>query len=303
MQAHVTSQPIMFKLVLRCLCTVALAGLSVLAQAQGLVLPEGLRFSSPTHLDLTYQVIPSYDDKQKVIASWAGERLQFFVAISRLPPGYTDAQAYHAGLARDLRAAWETFATGRQASYRAGDGLSGTVVEYIEKSTDPDRPSTSLFAHFLTDGQVSFLATATVVPPAQPGRVFDDTMSLMRTAGMASARVAPPQRSEDAFVGTWIIEERLPDGRMSSARIELKADLSFSTRVHLGEQVVLDATGVWRRSGHLLHWVYLSSVPPLPANRREDTDSVVASDRNIIIVRSSLSGKERTMRRAPSVAR
>jgi hypothetical protein len=185
-------------------------------------------------------VVPAYDEQEKVIAGWAGERLQYLITVSRLPPGHTDAQAYHAGLARDLRAAWETLLTGRSESYRATDGLSGTVVEYIKRSTDPDRPNVTLFTHFLTDGRGSYVATVTVMPPAIASRVYIDAMSLMRTAGLSETN-EKRVRSEDALIGVWTTEEKLPDGRVVVARTELKADLSFATRVRTGEQVLLEA--------------------------------------------------------------
>lgn len=270
--------------------------LSSVAFARELTLPEGLKLDPPDRLDVTYQIIPSYDEQEKVIAGWAGDRLQYFVVVSRLPPDYTDAQAYQAGMARDLRTDWGDLKTGRRDRYRTVGGLNGDVVEYIKPSTDPDRPPVSLFVHFLSDGKVSYVATATPVPPATLGRVFEDTLSLLRTAALTD-RVAPRLRSEDAFVGAWTIEERLPNGKTMTARVDLKGDLTFATRVRVGEQVILEATGVWWRSANRLHWTYLYSNPALPADRRDDTDTVVASDRNIIIVRSSTTNKERTMRR------
>lgn len=284
---------------LRAILAVALFWLAAVTGAQALTLPAGLQLEPPEALDLTYQTIPSYDEKEKVVAGWAGDRLQYFVAVSRLPAGYTDAQAYHAGMARDLRADWGSLETGRSQTYQATNGLTGSAVTYTKRSTDPDHPSTTVLVHFLTDGRVSFLATVSAMPSADPRRVFEDALSLMRTAALSKGANAgdKPVRSEDEFVGTWTIEDKLPDGRKMVARIELKADLSFATLVRAGEQTVLAATGVWRRSAQRLHWTYLYSNPVLPADRREDIDSVVAADTNIIILRSSASGKERVLRR------
>lgn len=279
-----------------------IAGLWLCHAAAALTLPEGLQLDPPGALDLTYQVIPSYDEQDKVIARWSGDRLQYFIAVSRLPPGWTDAQTYHAGMARDLRAAWDALQTGRSERYRTAGGLSGSVVEYIRPSTDPDRAATTLLAHFLTDGKVSYLATVSVVPPAAVARVFDEALSLMRTATLG-AEESPRVRSEDAFVGSWTMEERLPDGKTMTARIELKPDLTFATRARVGEQVILEASGTWARSGRELHWTYLYSKPELPARAREDRDTVVAADTQIVILRSARSNKERTMRRVPSSAR
>jgi hypothetical protein len=263
---------------------------------------DGLRFEVPAHLDLTYQVVPSYDETERVIAAWHGERLQFIVASSELPAGYTDAQAYHAGMARDLRAAWEQLAIGRSANYRTTGSLNGAVVEYIKRSTDPDRASTILFQHLLSDGRVSHAVTVAVVPPASAARVYEDSMALLRTAALSGIK-EPVVRAEDAFVGVWTSDERLPDGRIARMRVEFKADLSFATRVSIGEQLVLDATGVWGRSANKLHWTYLYSQPPLPARHKEDVDIVVAADRDLIILRSTLSAKERSLRRVTGAAR
>lgn len=267
-------------------------------QAESLILPEGLELDLQEQLDLTYQTIPSYDEKEKVIAGWDGENLQYIVTTGKLPSEYVDAKIYLPAFVRDLRAAWGGIEVGKQANYETDSGMMVTVV-VLSKPARRDTKGVDTIAHFITDGKVAFIVSVTRVGAASVERIFDDTVELLRTAKLpSSSAVQKSERSEDSFVGRWIGEEKLPDGRTFVAKIQLKQDLSFSTDVRLGEQVVLAATGVWARTGNSIHWTYLYSNPELPMAAREDEDQVISADATTLVLKSNLSGKERMFKRA-----
>lgn len=253
----------------------------------------------PADLDLTFQVVPAYDEKEKVIARWSGDELQYFVSVNQLPAGYLDAKSYLAGFERDLRSAWSALVVGRQSTYKARGGLRGTVVEY-SKPAKGETPGVTLIIHFVADGKTSFIATATPVVPDAKAAAFEETVRLFESAAISQATVAqvPAVRSEDKLAGKWISEDSLPDGRRISSMLHLKRDLSFETTVSMQGQLVFLATGVWSKSAEGIHWTYIHSSPELPADKRHDDDQIVSMTESALTLKSALSNRERVFNRA-----
>lgn len=276
----------------------AVAFLSLIASqsAFSLDLRIGLSVEPPEQLDLTYQAIPAFDEKEKVIAGWSGKKLQYFVVVDKLPPGYLDATAYFSGLARDLRAAWGAVDEGKTISYRTPSGISGSAAIF-SKPSNSDSRKTTVVVHFMTDGEQSFVAMATVIPPAAVGRVLEDTTSLFKTASV-SAVTGHVERSEDELVGVWVGEETLPDGRSLVSTTELKRDLSFSTTSRIDDTIIFVATGVWSRTADRLYWEYLYSKPLLPKNKRRDKDRILSIQADKIELQSMLTGKKHIFKRS-----
>lgn len=263
--------------------------------ALALDLPAGLSIDPPEDLDLTYQIIPAYDEKEKVVAGWNGEDLQYIIPVERLPPGHTDAQTYLVALARDLRKAWSDLDIGRQLAYTARNGLKGTVVELIRPAKG-NKPATTLIVHFLTDGKASFSASVTPVPPASASLALDESLRLFATAARVDDAPHAPPAKQDELIGTWVAEETR-DGRKVSSIVEFKSDGTFATTVTLDGARLFGATGAWSRRDGTLYWTYIDSVPELPAERREDEDLILAVAPDTLTLKSKLSGQERVFRR------
>ena len=70
--------------------------------SQPQIVANGLAIKLLEQLDLTYQIIPDYDEREYVLAGWDGEDLQYFSAFSKLPPGWLVADKWFAGFKRDL---------------------------------------------------------------------------------------------------------------------------------------------------------------------------------------------------------
>ena len=158
---------------------------STLVGATPVSLPGGLTVDLPEQLDLTYQIIPDYDENEKVIAGWSNDKLQYFVALSRLPAGYLDGPSYLAALARDLRKAWGSVEVGQQATYRTESGMSGTTVVLFKPASGKSTSKTILIAHHLTDGKASFVATATVMPTASIDTASEHVKRILSSASTA----------------------------------------------------------------------------------------------------------------------
>lgn len=267
--------------------------------ARALDLPAGLSLKPPADLDLTFQVVPAYDEKEKVIARWNGDELQYFVSVNRLPAGYLDAKSYLAGFERDLKGAWSALVIGRKSSYKAKGGLSGTVVEY-SKPAKGDAPGVTLIVHFVADSKASFIATATPIAPGAVAPAFDETVRMFESAALLKPGVdpGPVARNEDELVGKWTSEDSLPDGRKISSTLELKQDLSFASTVSMQGKAIFSATGVWSKSAEGVHWTYIYTSPELPADKREDDDLIVSVTASEMTLKSALSNRERVFKRA-----
>lgn len=274
-----------------------IAILLICVPVHALDLPAGISLDPPENLDLTYQIISSYDEKQEVIARWNGEKLQYFVSVEKLPRGYLDAKFYLTGLARDLGKAWSGISVGKQSTYTAASGLAVSVVEF-SKPAKGDTPVTTLVVHFITDGKSSFAAVASPIAPTTSSIVFDETVQLFQAASITDPRLVPARKakSEDELVGTWSGEESLADGRKISTTFELKSDLSFATTVTLAGKDIFAATGAWSKEASKIHWTYINTSPELPADKREDEDQIISITPTSITLKST-TNKERVFNR------
>lgn len=283
------------KLLRRFVCLL-LALFGVHVHAQALVLPEGLAVDPDDTLDLTYQVVPDFDEHQKVLAGWEGDKLRYVVTVEKLPPGWLEAQKYFQVLVRDLRATGRTVEPGRTGEYKARSSLTGRYLELRLRSSAQGVTTTQI-AHFLTNGRVAFIAFANAVGADSAERTLDESQRLFKTASLPgnAPSVAPQVSNETPYIGTWRWTGTAPDGRPASSTVVLKPDLSFTSDLVVDGRQRLRAAGVWQVSAQRLLWTYTDSQPPLPV--REDEDEIVSLAGDRLVLRSKLSGKEREFRR------
>jgi hypothetical protein len=265
-----------------------------LSQARALVLPSGLALDPDPSLDITYQVVPEYDPIEKIIAVWGGDRLQYFVTVVRLPAQWLDAEKYFQAFLRDLRAAGRPVEAARSARYRVGSSIAGQYLE-LRSTPSPQATPTTQAVHFISDGKLAFVGIATLVARGGEDRMLQETTLLFQSASFSSG--AAPQTSsakaESLYAGTWKWDGQTPNGDSASSTVTLKDDLSFLSDVTIGTRLVFRAVGVWSVSGQHLFWTFMRSEPPLPADKREDEDEIVSFDRERLVLRSKLTGKER----------
>lgn len=264
------------------------------AQAQSLVLPAGIAVDPSPPLDVTFQVVPSYDPDEKVLAGWEGDKLLYFVTVDKMPAGWLNADQYFQGLVRDLRAAGRIVATAKSGKYKSTAALSGQFLLLRHRSAS-EAAAGSQAVHFLTDGKVAYLAFATLVDQGAEDRMLDESTLLFQSAFLpvGGSPQAAKKTSESAYVGTWRWSGTAPDGKPATAMMILKEDLSFSTEIKSQGVLVFNAAGVWSVSGGRLFSNIMRSQPPLPADKKEDEDEIVSLDGDRLVLRSKLSGKER----------
>lgn len=265
-----------------------------------LTLPEGIEIEPPSSLDITYQVIPFYDAQEKVLASWKGDELQFYVTFEALPPQYVDPDAYSQALVKDLKKVWGSVDVGRQATYPGVQGFNGTALELGKPATGNGKPI-RMVMHFITDGKRSYIAFATAVADATvtQDQLLQESAELLHTVHSTPVGKPVPERTYEGaeMIGDWVIQEEQPDGRLLIARIRLNSDGSFANKVSFNGKQIFDSSGVWHRKGNALYWTYLYSVPELQQSLREDMDEILSAKDDQVVVKSSLSGKQRVMMR------
>lgn len=275
----------------------SLIALSAQAQASTLAHPAGLAFEPDASLDLTYQVVPAFDENEKFIVGWAGTQLQYVIAVEKLPPEWVDADAYINGLLRDFLTSGRTVETHASGKYKTRSDMRVNYVEIHSKSQNQTEPTRQI-AYFITNGKLSFLAVATLVNKAQAKRALEETKLLFTSAAVSTAtQPLPRQFSETPYVGTWQWTGALPDGSASTAIVRLEENLNFRTEVTRAGALIFAANGVWSVSEKRLHWTYINSQPPLPDDKKEDEDEIIALTSDRLVLRSIQSGKETEFRR------
>jgi hypothetical protein len=281
-------------------CFLALAlVLSAPAMAEPLVMAQGLAIEPADELDLTYQVVESYDQTEKVLAGWRAEDLQYFITIEKLSPGLLDARTYFAALMRDLKSlsAEKSLAQGRKGSYHTPAGLEGSYLEYTFRMRDSREPSRQV-AHFLTDGKSAFVTISTALDEDFVARMFDDSVAIFKTASFQEvADTAPPAKNEDTLAGKWTATVQSANGQTVVTHLELESNLSFSGRTTIDGKPSSTFSGLWSLSGKRLSWDYLDSRPAMPEAAKSDKDMIESFDGKELVVVSRRTGEKRTFRR------
>jgi hypothetical protein len=241
---------------------------------------------------LTYQVIKANDPNKKVIAGWDGDKLEYIVSVSKLPPGWLDARQYLSGFVKDLRglSVPQKFELRRQGSYGADGGLRGSFVESVFTIRGTELPQQKI-VHFLTDSKTSYFALATLIDSAAADKMLDQSLAILKTATISTALAAPVARDNNKLIGKWLTKESGPGGQEAESRVELKSDLSFASTVSIGGKTIMGATGVWSTKDTVLTWNYLNSSPPLPEDAKIDADEIVSADGKNLVLRSKRSGQ------------
>jgi hypothetical protein len=267
--------------------------------AEPFVMAQGLAIEPDEELDLTYQVIESYDKTEKVLAGWNGEELRYLITLEKMPPGLVDGEAHLVALEGDIRklGAANSYQAGRKGNYETAAGLKGNYAEYRFTMRGSEEPSRQV-AHFLTDGKSAFLTIATAVQEAVAPGMLDESIAIFRTASFQQGvDEAPPKKNEDILVGKWSGTARTPDGKTVITHVDLNTDLSFTGESTVDGKRVLAFTGIWSLSDKELSWEYVNTRPPMSEESKSDVDTVESYDGKEMVLVSKRTGQKRTFRR------
>jgi len=263
------------------------------AHAESLVLPAGIVLEPDPSLDISYQILQNFDEKEKVIAGWDGEKLQYSISTIKLPPGWPDYKKYFQGLTRDLSGSVSSLKAGRSGGYKTASSLSGHYLEVQFKFSAKAEFSTQIY-HFITDGKKSVVAIATLVDKGAQDRMLEDSKLLFQSAFWYTGAPLPDvEKSETPYVGTWKWSGAAPNGAPAVSLVTLKDDLTFTSNLTVAGKLVFSSVGYWAVSGKQLLWTYSRSQPELPEDKRKDEDDIVSLNNGHLILHSKLSGENR----------
>jgi hypothetical protein len=274
------------------ICTLA-SLLCSSAFAESFSLGVGLAIDPPADTNVTYQVMPRFEARAKVLAGWTGDKLEYVASVQKLPPGWLDADKYFTGLLRDIKAASKdnSVTVLHDGHYETSTGLHGAYIEYavLLRGSETVRQQV---VHHLSDNTNAYVSIATTVADKAADKVLTDTVSIFKTASLTTD-AAPVEHREGALVGQWIGTTPAADGQQLITRFELKPDLTFASLVLLDGNTVFAGTGTWSLDDKTLNWDYLNSTPELSGQAKLDADEVVSLQGNRLTVQSKRSGAQR----------
>ena len=264
------------------------------------VVADGLAIELLETLDITYQIVPDYDDTENVIVGWDGDEFQYFIAFSKLPPGWLDADVWIEGFTRDINAAGErnTFRDLDRGSNKSKGGYDLTYINISFIPKGEQKPQIQLI-HFITDQKSSYLAFATPVSIAGESKLGTEVISILQTSHSPASNVTPLiRRNEDRFFGVWVggYEDSLK-GPVEVV-FELKPDLTFTRKEVVEGEKDGVYTGVWSISNNILSWTYLYGTPTSQDSKTSDTDEISSFTGDAMVLISEDSQSRLVMQRA-----
>lgn len=251
-------------------------------------------------LDLTYQIVPDYDDTESVVAGWNGDELQYFVAFSKLPPGWLDADVWIAGFTRDINAASERNSLDvlDRGSHKSSGGYELTYIQisFIPKGK---YESQIQLVYFITDRNNSYLAFATPTVESGEDKLRSEVISILKTTHAPASNITPlVRKNEDRYIGIWVGEYVDEQNRNVEVVFELKSDLAFSRKEVIPGEKDGVYSGVWSISHETLSWTYLYGKPTSQESKSAETDTISSITGDTMVLISNDSKIELVMQRA-----
>ena len=274
--------------------------LSSQVYSESQVVADGLAIEILDTLDLTYQIVPDYDDTESVVVGWDGDEFQYFVAFSKLPPGWLDADVWIAGFTRDMGAASEpnSLKVLDKGSFKSGGGydLSYIDISYILKG---EQVSQYQAVYFITDHKDSYLAFATPVSENGEVKLRSEVINILKTSHYPASNITPLiRKNEDRYIGIWLGSYKDKMKRNVDVTFELKSNLTFSRKEVISGEKDAVYTGVWSISENTLSWTYLYGKPTTQESKSSETDTISSFDGDTLVLMSKYERTEVVMRRA-----
>ena len=264
------------------------------------VVADGLAIDLSETLDITYQIVPDYDDTEHVIAGWDEDEFQYFITFSKLPSGWLDPDVWIAGFTRDINAASErnTFKVLEKGTYKSSGGYE---VTYIKISFTPkgESEAQNQTAHFITDHKNSYLAFATPVSEAGINKLETEVVSILKTSHTPDSNIIHLiRKNEDRYFGIWAGGYVDSSKRFVEVVFELKRDLTFARKEVIAGEKDGVYSGVWSISNNILSWTYLYGKPTTQGAKSVESDIVTSFTSDSLVLTSEVSEIELTMQRA-----
>jgi hypothetical protein len=264
------------------------------------VVANGLGLELPGNFDITYQIIPAYDDSENILAGWDDEELQYFMAFSKLPPGWLDANTWISGFSRDIQAASKsgTFKIKDKGVYPSNSGLKVSYIELTYTLKD-DVDEQHQLASFITDNKNSYIAVATSASTNGSIKMLSEVPEILRSTSTPPMNVGHFQRkNENKYIGIWVgCYENVQKQRVDVA-FELKADLTFTRRESVDGESDALYSGTWSISSSELSWTYLYGKPTTQGSKSSEVDEILSFDGENLLLASKVGSIKMSVQRA-----
>lgn len=265
---------------------------TVYSEAQ--VVAEGLEIEMLETLDLMYQVVPDYDDKENVVTGWDGDRFLYLIEFNKLPPQWLNAQIWIDNFASDIRSAsrsdaYQMIDCGCQKS-SGGFYLCYILISYILEG-EQDRV-VQLVCH-MSDRQNAYSAIAT--PVSERGRVklAEEVLSILKTSrAPASNVVALNRMREERYFGAWRGDYTDEFDRVVTVEFRLMEDLTFVCKKVIADESDGVYAGIWSISKNVISWQYLYGRPAMQVDKSTEVDEIRSFTGDTLLLVSLISGRE-----------
>lgn len=240
------------------------------------VVADGLAIDLLENLDITYQIIPDYDETEYVVAGWSGDEFQYLLTFTKLPPGWLDADKWVSGYTRDINAASEagSFKILNTGNYKSDGEYS---LNYIEISFIPkdEKESRKQLVHFITDNKNSYVAFASPTSASGEDKLQSEVISILKTSHLPTSNIVPLiVKNEDKYLGLWSGHYVDKDNNTVQVMFELKTDLTFARKETIEGKVDSVNTGIWSVSNNEFSWTYLYGKPTNQDSRTKETNTI-----------------------------
>jgi hypothetical protein len=261
------------------------------AYSDSQVVADGLAIDLLETLDLTFQVIPEYDETENVLAGWNGDEFQYFIVFSKLPAGWLNADKWISGFTRDISSASETgsFNILDKGNYKSDGNFD---LNYIEISFIPkgEQETRKQLVHFITDYKNSYLVFATPTSNTGANVLLSEVISILKTSHLPTSNIIPlVMKNEDKYIGLWNGQYVNKADKVVQVIFELKADLTFSRKDSIAGKEDNVNSGVFFISNNEISWTYLYGKPTNQESRTKEKNTIssFSGDTMILILSNS----------------
>lgn len=256
------------------------------------IIAQQLEVDVPDSLDVTYQTIPVYDEKEHVLAGWNEQDLVYFVCTTKLPPGWLNASTWLAGFRREMCAVNQKPIDVLDAGQYASAG--GHTVDYMSYRLDESSLTSIRYClvSFIADATHSYAVHSSLVDPSAASRMFTETRNILSSARYPSGNVVSLEtgRSIDPYVGIW--SERCSQNAVNPpyTTLTLRDDLSYVGEHRRGDKLVTRCTGFWSVNGDRLYRDRVSLAPISADARATFCDQIESCNNQTLVLVSEQNG-------------
>jgi hypothetical protein len=260
-----------------------------------ILVAENLIVSIPDDLDFTHQIVEQFDTQEPVLASWAGDDLEYFVAFQKLPPGWLDGKKWLNGYKRSMKAISKFFSFKKIIEGDIHPKSSGYVgmyceIEFVERG---DTDVSQQIVYFIANNESSFVA---VVSPIQRSSedIRMDMNRVIETVSSAENVVTLRSRQVSFdYKGIWHCEYLNSNRKLIDVQLLLEQNTTFKFSERLeNTDTVCPYTGAWYEANGKLFCIFIYAKPHTDSFRTYGDEEFSVNENGQLVMRESERGAQ-----------